>query len=520
MLVSIVVFVVIYVKMDSGSDAAVTVTLTGTIRTAEGDSYPAEIYYCEGATCSGYDELLGSSSPGEGWEEYYAVVGFKDEDEGKTFLTEFSIGYTFVFDSAGALLECNKIASGAPDLSELSSTISGDASEGASLSIGGGSFDIDQVEASAEFKQGAQVFGLKVPTPVECGTAKMGASRRLKEERERFLSEDERRLASDGYDNWMLSYYTYKTHSGLPFDNAGGICFWCESQDEYDGWQVVSLPEITYTEEIVDLEFWTTLMGNVGISQPDKDTAYANAPKTYVEKTTTGKCEEKGSFAKVWQKGNDVVVGFAGTDVFALSLSLDDVGDILDDMNAYEVVHPNGQTYHAGFLEYTLRIDDCVKAILDNLPGTNLKHIVGHSLGGGATNVFTTLHTEAKYVPSSGVRTYGAPVNNIESCTVPGVRYFNVGDTVASRAMDNGILAGLVLFMGPNLEHNVENAVRVKEVTTCTKKWWGICVRSVTEKVTQPANTCEEPVTGTCSWVVDCFYNLALNHLNYGDWSY
>lgn len=515
-LVALIVTLALMLSLD-GDGKDLTIRVTGSLNSkASGKSLDSQMYYCAGAHCNYYGADV--KSP-EDWPGYLALVGF--QSGGDTFLTEFSIGYTFKFNAAGELQSCIAIPDAdQPSVADVASTFTVDsAAAGSDIALGnaGDSFTVGKVEQGSSEVKDASVFGFKIPTPIECATAtaNASASRRL-EERRLAEANGERQLATVGYDNWMLAFYTYKTKSGIP----NSIDFWAESANSYDGWNVAEFPAVEYTETWKDLPFFTTMMEGfpmymTGVSKPDQATGWASAPtKTLTKTVTEGKCENGNSYAKIWVKGNDITIGFAGTDVFVLSFNAEDIKDIMDDMNGWPVDHPSGHTFHAGFAEYVDRIDDCLDALLTPLKesGKTVKYVVGHSLGGASANIWPLYHP--KWKPTNGVYTYGAPITTQgQSCEVDGMRYFNENDSVASLGVP-----GVLDFKG--FSHNMKDAKKLFKGSVCTWKTWVGCLAwSETREMKEPI-ACSEDTGSSCWWVGDCVYNLATSHLAYNEWNY
>jgi hypothetical protein len=494
----------------SSSTSEPAVNLAGFVTDSEGNALASQIYVCQGPDCNYY----GIDTAQTDWPGYFALVGFKAE--GRTYISEFSVGQTFIFGADGKLAECRKVEE-RPDLSEILATDFGSVEIGSTLAFGGDPFTLSSLEFSDSADVAdAQVFGFSIPTPIECSIAsyeQIDSRRKLSELEDEVNGQ--RKLSSVGLDMWEIAFNTYQTVSGIP-NLAESLKFWRPSPDVYDGWEVVDLSAnpVSFTETWKQLPFWTTA---IRFGKPDVDTAWDAAPtKTLtVNNLKIGKCENAGSYAKIWSKGNDVVVGFAGTDVFLTSLDLTDIGDIFDDVNGWEVKHPSGNTFHAGFLEYTDRLDQCVAAVLAALPGKNVRYITGHSLGGAAANIYPLLHPE--HVPSDGVYTYGAPVTVAagDSCQVEGKRYFNENDSVASQGFP-------LIIDFRNFNHNMDTAIETYTSWQweCSNRVFGVCVDWDRVKKVRSADSCGIPNNSACQWIVDCIYNIATAHLSYGDWEY
>ena len=386
--VLVALLITVVFLLTGGSDDPVTVKIVGTLVSPEAPAgMDGQMYYCAGEHCNYY----GVDTSAAEWPGYFALVGF--QDGATTHLTEFSVGYTFSYTD-GVLQECSKIED-PPTVDQVTAMVSGDgASSGSVLQLGDDTtFTIKSVKTAETDIIDAAVFGFSIPTIEECARASQAAGAARRSERRLEAAGEGRELGTtQGYDLWMLSFYTYKTKSGIPT----GFDFWKESSDTYDGWNVATGLDVTFTETWRDLPFHTTLGGEEGWlgflnpkpEGPDRATIWDATPEsTLTNSITEGKCGNENSYAKVWVKGNDLTLGFAGTDVFVLSLDPNDVGDILDDVNNYviDVPYPKGkEAFHAGFVEYVDRIDDCVHAVLDELisQGKTLKYVVGHSLGG------------------------------------------------------------------------------------------------------------------------------------------
>ena len=140
-----------------------TVKIAGVLNTQGGDALGSEMYYCAGDHCNYYGADTREDFPG-----YLALVGFKDG--GNTFLTEFSLGYTFKYDSNDELVSCTKLtADEKPEVAEIAATFGvEDVGTGSTIAVGDDTFTISTVEKGSANIMDASVFGLKIPTGQEC----------------------------------------------------------------------------------------------------------------------------------------------------------------------------------------------------------------------------------------------------------------------------------------------------------------------------------------------------------------
>jgi hypothetical protein len=213
-------------------------------------------------------------------------------------------------------------------------------------------------------------------------------------------------------------------------------------------------------------------------------------------------CEGENAYAKfIYKYPETMTVSFAGTD------GLSDFGDWKDNLNT-DVFCSAGVCTHEGFNDYMMKINDCVNDGVSQLKGWGIQidYIVGHSLGGAAATVYSQKNNNPA---THGVATFGAPktrAGNDGSCSVPGVRYAHEKDAVASNAM--GVMK--------NFNHDVQESTQVYNTRTCSEKFWGICYKWSSQKITRNQG-CSEP-SGGCSWLADCAYYFATVHGLYGDY--
>ena len=116
-LVALLLTIVIVMRKDGDPTENYSVSVTGTY-SENGVSYAADMYFCTGEDCVFYsteDSFDSFNDQSQEFPGYFALVGFEDPD-GKSYVTEHSIGYTFVYDGE-VLTQC--IAADSIDVSAL-----------------------------------------------------------------------------------------------------------------------------------------------------------------------------------------------------------------------------------------------------------------------------------------------------------------------------------------------------------------------------------------------------------------
>ena len=240
-----------------------------------------------------------------------------------------------------------------------------------------------------------------------------------------------------------------------------------------------------------DLELWNVAYASYkGEAMPSGWTHWAT-------------CETGNAYARFIYKYPVIVVGFAGTS------GLTDFGDWSDNLDT-DIRNTNGIRNHEGFIEYMEKVKNCVNNYRNMLSGWGipLSYVVGHSLGGAAATVYSQHHGDSTH----GVRTFGAPVTrNGASCSVKGKRWAHEKDAVASNAM--GVMG--------NFNHDVQNAGKMYETSSCTSDCWlGCCPwgwSSTKTTSTYSSNACSTK-SGGCSYLFDCAYYFGTVHSAYGEY--
>jgi len=228
------------------------------------------------------------------------------------------------------------------------------------------------------------------------------------------------------------------------------------------------------------------------------------AGDTAVGWTKWATCNIANAEATFLYKFPVMVLGFGGTDLIEFS----DWEDNLD-LDIHTVTP--GLSVHEGFFEYQDKVQQCVINLWNLLDswGIPVSYNVGFSLGGAAATVFSQIHREGIH----GLVTFGAPkTRNGPTCTVDGVRYANENDPIASNVMG---------MMG-DFQHDVTTSIRLYDqtYTYCVSDCWLACcpwgIRTGTKKL-QAWQSCSQN-SGGCSYVLDCLYNFATVHTDYGDY--
>jgi len=164
-------------------------------------------------------------------------------------------------------------------------------------------------------------------------------------------------------------------------------------------------------------------------------------------------CKRDNSHGVLLKSGSKYVLSFSGTD------GISDFQDWKDNLNTGER-KMHGKRVHGGFLSHMEKLQSCAQGMVS---GKTITHIVGHSLGGAVSMMFTQ---NTGVTPTNGLVTFGAPMTHYDECgSVHGMRYYHEKDPVTSDFL--GIMGGL--------KHNIGQAKILREKTPCNKYlklWW------------------------------------------------
>jgi len=219
-----------------------------------------------------------------------------------------------------------------------------------------------------------------------------------------------------------------------------------------------------------------------------------NNPWTFGRWRLHRQCATANAYAKFLYKSGVMVLAFAGTDKT-------DFMDWRNNLNIwYQTTH--GITTHAGFFGYQNSLAGCVNREKNALAarGIPLSYIVGHSLGGSAATIYSQLHGQARH----GLVTFGAPKTRYGThCSVPGTRYAHESDPAAGNLMG---------YFG-SFRHDVTSAVKLHTGGYyCTRRcWWSCCPWAWARSTARSGMGCTQE-SGGCSWSAQCIYNFATSH--------
>lgn len=365
-LVALVLTLVIILRLDGDPDDNFSMNFKGSY-TAEGSTYASEMYYCTGESCRFFDML----GPEDSFPGYFALVGFVDSETGDKFLTEHSIGQTFVFDSGNNLKSCHPsetldtIALGAV-VDSLSGAWDSDSKsfsmDGVTFVLSDHSLDTDPSDDEPK------VLGISIPSADACRVA---------------------------------NGETLDVVSDLDCAdcvNANDARFLVENQEPVE----VAAPEQGVRHLISGSVFAS--LASFG---------YDGAKSLPGGWSHVKSCVNGNAVGRVAQSGGIKVVSFAGTNDFK---------DVIQDLKTW-----GHSTYHGGFYDYTMMLKGCI----DSNGGQSANYIVGHSLGGATATIYKQLSNAAGTVVTFGA----PKTTKGRSCTVTGVRIFNEKDPVASNGM-------------------------------------------------------------------------------------
>lgn len=367
-LVGIVLAMVFYLR-SSGALTGTEVGFKGTTVDADGDSIETEIYYCDGG-CNPY----GADTSEGDFPGYFALIGFKKGDS--TFLTEFSVGFTFEYDSSGSLVSCTKTSDDFISFDSVSAIVTGEApTPGTTMAVDDIEFTVGEIITSPA---DSKVFGENPPHPSDC------AALYRESVGDGSIPDDEDFLSDGRRDLWNTDEH------GRTLWNSGTI-------DSNTAWKL-------------------------------SQTAYLNngAPGGWrVSKTCKVDHFMGSAVAKFVYNGahSTMVLTFAGTS------GMSDIGDWVHNLDVR-----THNSYHRGFWSYQNKLnDDCIRAyrnLLLERDGIELDYIIGHSLGGAAATTYALENGNSK----KGVYTFGAPKSRAhgKSCSVSGRRIVNKLDSIAS----------------------------------------------------------------------------------------
>lgn len=456
-LVGMVLFIVLFLRKDKNASFT-SLKVTGVAMDPTGVTVNSEMYYCDsnnGVGCNLYNIDIASNPEFPG---YYALVGFQDDT--KTYLTEYSIGFTFEFDTASeTLLACAPVSD--PDAAAAIKELSGDVADGTVLTdSSGGSFTIGTITKNPD---DTKVFGFSVPDSSKCAELNLPAG--SGEPAQDGTGEDLSDLGSRRLEELGINA------EAIERDENGRVLWSGGSATDKELWEV-------------------------------SQAAYggALAPSGWTHWTT---CENKNAVAKFIYKYPIMTISFAGTD------GLTDFGDWMDNMDT-DLKWTYYGTVHEGFYEYQDKVQACVNNYKNMLAGwgIDIDYVVGHSLGGAAATVYYQQHNPNT---NGKLLTFGAPKTRADSyCTSEGIRFAHEKDSVASNAL--GIMGAF--------NHDIKDSTVLYEESYCSSRcgWWGWCCPWgwVSRKKTK-SQGCRSN-SGGCSFLLDCAYYFATVHGDYGSY--
>lgn len=462
-LVAMLLTIVSLMRQDGDPTDNYSVSVTGSIE-REGTSYPADMYFCTGDDCQFYGGVReGQFTPG-----YFSLVGFNDGTN--SYVTEHTVGKTFVYDSSGNLVDCRSSEKeGKQELSQKMSSMKesfkGDDRFVTLLELDGTSSKYtmtNYVMNANPSTDSPSVIGLGVPPIAACKAI--------------WDAEDEALM--DEYDEEDDEEDDEERRNLLNWDD--------DKKAKIDARHMVFLADWAYD-------------GN-GLNKKKKLKGFDKVAE----------CEKKNAVARFAVKKPTVVLAYAGTDT-------DEIEDIIMDMDSGRIkpvgklngdeLPPNVGKYAKGYYDYTMLIHDCVLRQVNKLEeeGKKLDYVTGHSLGGAAALIFLDLSgTKARAV------TFGQPAHKVggkKMCKNNARRFFHEKDIVASN----------IFGSAKDLTFDTSHSYRCYEKSRCIVSALGICITWWTDYKVNKSNgkDCGRKAVGSsCSWVVDCLYNSGYHNLS------
>jgi len=428
-----------------------SVSVTGTVE-REGASYPADMYFCTGDDCQFYGGVPeGQFTPG-----YFSLVGFNDGTN--SYVTEHTVGKTFVYDSSGNLVDCRSSEKvGKQELSQKMSNMKESFQKNERSSEG---YTMTNYVMNANPSTDS-------PTVVGFGVASIEACKAI----------------------WKAQSDSVVNAEEVEAD---------VDEDEEDerrnllGWDDDHKVNIT-GKHLAHFAGWA--YSGDGLNKKDSVKQF--------DKIKT--CKKKNGTARFATHRPTVVLAFAGTD------DLDDVIQDLDDTRAPRTTfHGVKKIYSKGYYKYTENLMKCVLDKVEHLEkkGQTLDFVTGHSLGGAASVIFQDISGH-----SALAVTFGQPAHvegkekDCEESANNVRRFFQEYDPVASQ----------IVGRARKLTFDSSHAYKCwNKNGKCTEKWWfgawgWQCVEWKNRKYYNKLTDCGRKATG-CDYYLDCIYNIG-NHM-------
>lgn len=441
-LVAMLLTIVSLMRQDGDPTDNYSVSVTGSIE-REGTSYPADMYFCTGDDCQFY----GGVPEGQFTAGYFALVGINDG--AKSYVTEHSIGKTFVYDSSGNLLDCQ-------DGEKLNKQ---EVSQKMSIAKEGGSYSgykmTNYVTNANPSTESPTVVGFGVPTVDACKAIWKAQSDAIVNAVDDDIDEDEDEE-----------------------DESRNLMSWNDDHKvKIDGKTMAHFASWAYSGD--------------GLKKKSRTKKF----------TKIKTCSSKNGKARFARDRPTVVLAFAGTDDF------DDIKQDLDTKVTNIETFNGAKTYARGFYQYTLDLMDCVNEKIASLESINQKldYVTGHSLGGAASVIFLDLSGS-----SAVAVTFGQPAHRevklaTATCENNVRRFYNRFDPVASALMG----AALDLSFDSNTAYKVFSK---GSGCYSDWKIGGICYWEKDRKFFREESSCGRHSTG-CFLLFDCYFNLNYHNM-------
>jgi len=475
-LVALLLTIVVVMRTDGDPTDNYSVKVSGTA-TTDGVSYNSEMYYCIGESCVFYNYMEDTPvdyifSVGDSFPGYFALVGFTDEVSGETYVTEHSIGYTFIYKD-GALTKC--LVAEDLDTETLGDQVASftDAFNSEDKSIkdeeGNVVFQLTGYALDADPSDDVPtVNGHGVPSVYEC---------------KKLWAVESAAACSEATGTECKPEYVFN-----PADVPAEVSA-VSSEERRTG----STVEVTDTEgedlgerrlqETGERELaaWWEGGSQWGLTGMDganlaqwvyKNPDSPGLPSGWTEWRT---CEK--TFKFLWWETGRSTARFAykypsGGRRGHMAIVFAGSNDLTDWMyNAHLGWH---STYHQGFHDYVLDVRGCLDSGVSQLKswGIPVTYVIGHSLGGAAATTYN--HMRGYTMPGSKVITFGAPKSRRNSeCSQPGYRFFHNRDPVASNIGFKVPVFNINIGILGAFRHDVQNAVMVYNKNTNTCNSWG-----------------------------------------------
>lgn len=167
-LVALILTIVIVMRQAGDPADNYSVSVVGTY-SKDATTFDAAMYFCTGNDCQFHGKGYDGHENEETFPGYYALVGFTTE--GKTYVTEHSIGKTFVY-TGEVLTSCHDSTNLDTNvLAERISALTAAWTGGKTFTIEGGTFTMATYDLDADPSDDTpSVLGKGVPTLAECRT--------------------------------------------------------------------------------------------------------------------------------------------------------------------------------------------------------------------------------------------------------------------------------------------------------------------------------------------------------------